>query len=244
MNTSACTLQADTFRVACSHRRRCCVAGDGQGLGFHTHAHTWLGLIAGVKAWLLFEPGAFPRGNLSYPNRMLGAERLLSQWAADGGGEEGGGRPMLCFQHPGEILYLPTGWAHAPLTLGETVGIGGQTQTCSGAEACTALIEQLEASLSLGGKARAEAELYRLLSHAHLMLGQDQSRHRMRELFQVMYHIETVSRTIVAGIWVAFFSAIIVRTGLSPRADDDGGGCRRAEHFRGREGCSEPGAKG
>ena len=187
------------------HTDGACVAGDGQGLGFHTHAHTWLGLIAGVKAWLLFEPGAFPRGNLSFPNRMLGAERMLSQWAADGEGEEGAARPMLCFQHPGEILYLPTGWAHATLNLGETVGIGGQTQTCSGAEACTALIEQLEASLSLGGKRRAEAELYRLLSHAHLMLGQDQSRHRMRELFQVMYHIETVSRTVVAGIWVAFF---------------------------------------
>jgi hypothetical protein len=37
-------------------------------------------------------------------------------------------RPLECEAGPGDVFYLPGGWAHLTLNLGETVGIGGQIQ--------------------------------------------------------------------------------------------------------------------
>jgi len=38
-----------------------------------------------------------------------------------------GFKPMECIQQPGDILYLPAGWSHLTMNIGEAIGIGGQT---------------------------------------------------------------------------------------------------------------------
>ena len=108
------------------------LGGDGLGLGFHTHADSWLGLFAGIKRWLLFEPGSFPTGEKLFPNRMLGVDALMRQWQ-NSTREHPHLLPLDCYQFPGELLYLPAGYAHATQNLGDSIGIGGQTQICSGA---------------------------------------------------------------------------------------------------------------
>eukprot|EP01049_Picozoa_sp_SAG25_P023577 SAG25_NODE_10122_length_345_cov_0.841463_1_plen_114_part_11 len=99
------------------------VGSDGQGLGFHTHSDSWLGLAAGMKRWLLFAPGTFPT---AFPSRLLDVELLLRRgWSRQPNGTESP-PPMECFQRAGEILYLPAGWTHATQNVGEAVGVGGQ----------------------------------------------------------------------------------------------------------------------
>ena len=191
------------------------LGADGTGLGFHTHADTWLGLAAGAKRWLLFEPGAFPADDPLFPNRMLDAEQLMRHWPSArgnssddddddgddrgrGGSSTGVARPMDCVQQAGEIMYLPAGWAHSTLNLGETVGVGGQTQTCEPPDGCKSLIKRLESAASSnkggggGGGALGDPESLRLMSHAHLLLGQGK-KDRAHEA-QVMFAIEYAFR--------------------------------------------------
>lgn len=37
-----------------------------------------------------------------------------------------GGLPLECVQKPGEVLYLPSGWKHLTVNVGEAIGVGGQ----------------------------------------------------------------------------------------------------------------------
>jgi hypothetical protein len=181
------------------------IGGDGTGLGFHTHADTWLGLAAGEKRWLLFEPGEFPANDPMFPNRMLSTAQLMYLWPGKSSGTNTTGnmpRPMECIQHIGDIMYLPAGWAHATQNLGDTVGVGGQTQTCEPPDGCKSLIHRLENAFFSGtGQRRSTAagkssigdpEALRLISHAHLLVGQA-SKDRAREA-QVMFSIEQAFR--------------------------------------------------
>ena len=171
------------------------LGGDGSGLGFHTHADTWLGLAAGAKRWLLFEPGSIPADDPLFPNRMLDAQQLLESWPNSSTAGEVD-TPMDCMQRAGEILYLPAGYAHATYNLGETVGIGGQTQTCEASAGCKRLIKRLEGAMDNrttgGGGSKLDPEALRLISHAHLLLGQG-GKDRSHET-QVMWCIESAFR--------------------------------------------------
>jgi tetratricopeptide (TPR) repeat protein len=40
--------------------------------------------------------------------------------------QDEGYRPLECVQKPGEIFYLPAGWLHSTMNIGETIGIGQQ----------------------------------------------------------------------------------------------------------------------
>jgi ribosomal protein L16 Arg81 hydroxylase len=35
-------------------------------------------------------------------------------------------RPLECVQEAGDTMYLPAGWSHLTVNIGETIGIGGQ----------------------------------------------------------------------------------------------------------------------
>ena len=184
------------------------LGGDGTGLGFHTHADTWLGLAAGAKRWLLFEPGRFPAHDPMFPNRMLSTAQLMQRWPGNSSDPDAAGsmpRPMECIQRAGDIMYLPAGWAHATENLGDTVGVGGQTQTCEPPEGCKSLINRLETAASAIGRrpdgtrvaaagkgGDGDPEALRLISHAHLLVGQA-SKDRAREI-QVMFSIERAFR--------------------------------------------------
>jgi hypothetical protein len=100
------------------------VGGSRRGLPFHVHGETWLGLVFGRKRWFLYPPGK----GLTNMARV-GHHPLLSVWhwfkhvLPHLKGEE---RPLQCSQRAGEVMYLPPGWKHLTLNIGETVGVGGQ----------------------------------------------------------------------------------------------------------------------
>lgn len=35
-------------------------------------------------------------------------------------------RPLECLQNPGDVVYLPSGWSHLTVNVGETIAVGGQ----------------------------------------------------------------------------------------------------------------------
>lgn len=100
------------------------IGASRRGLPFHVHGETWIGLVVGHKRWFLFPPG---RGLSTMTE--VGHHPLMSVWhwfervLPRLRGEE---RPLQCSQSAGEVVYLPPGWKHLTLNVGETVGVGGQ----------------------------------------------------------------------------------------------------------------------
>ena len=91
----------------------------GAGLPFHNHGESWLGLVHGSKHWFLYPPGTAA----SVPMDVISG---VQYWARNVLPTLGGNKPMQCTQKPGEILYVPQGWIHATLNIGEAVAVGGQ----------------------------------------------------------------------------------------------------------------------
>lgn len=120
------------------------------GLPFHVHGKTWISVIHGAKRWFVYPPGFSPPSttdphfqNLTsrsfttvlfgvstwfdevypilrqFPSLSLDTFHQLSPTQ--------GFRPMECVQEAGDIMYLPDGWSHMTLNLGETIGFGGQS---------------------------------------------------------------------------------------------------------------------
>lgn len=113
------------------------------GLPFHTHGETWLGLVYGSKMWYFYPPGTGPPPpSVQQPFSPLDS---VSHWAdvtlpslrslpfaptprgntSLPAGEEFY-RPLECLQSPGDIMYVPAGWSHQTINVGEAIGVGSQ----------------------------------------------------------------------------------------------------------------------
>ena len=105
------------------------------GLPFHSHGETWLGLVYGMKRWFLYPPGASQPISIERTHNPL---RTVYQWfleiypqlqSLDQPPIHGelpvhqsaneGYRPLECVQMPGDIMYVPSGWNHLTLNIGE-----------------------------------------------------------------------------------------------------------------------------
>ncbi len=97
------------------------------GLQFHVHGPTWLGVVFGQKRWFLHPPGAGLSSNAAYHeagwhplmNMMTFVDSVLSKLGRVAG-------PLQCTQLPGDVIYLPAGYKHATLNIGETLAAGCQ----------------------------------------------------------------------------------------------------------------------
>eukprot|EP00930_Biecheleria_cincta_P032073 TRINITY_DN22255_c0_g2_i1.p1 TRINITY_DN22255_c0_g2~~TRINITY_DN22255_c0_g2_i1.p1 ORF type:complete len:597 (-),score=108.42 TRINITY_DN22255_c0_g2_i1:5-1759(-) len=92
----------------------------------HTHVETWQLLLAGLKAWWISSPGA----DL---DRDLGEDPCTALRTADPTSsslprvKREGGKPLLCVQRPGEVMYFGDQMPHATCNLESFVlGIGAQ----------------------------------------------------------------------------------------------------------------------
>ena len=86
-------------------------AGTGAPVHFHTHAYNVL--VHGRKKWVLLPP-----------RHSLYATQHIQKWLQ---GPEytalrDSGTAIECVQEPGDVLYVPTSWAHGVLNLAESVG--------------------------------------------------------------------------------------------------------------------------
>ena len=95
---------------------------SGTGIHFHFHLDAWLELLAGYKRWFLYPPSV---GN--QPGR--GATQSSLEWVLDAlPSLSVDQRPLQCVQGPGQIMYVPEGWYHAVVNIGDTVAIAGQAR--------------------------------------------------------------------------------------------------------------------
>lgn len=105
------------------------LGGADQGLQFHTHGASWLGLVYGVKEWWIFPPGAFPADIAAAMMPLHPANdwvppmttKLLENQRS---GEQLGNddRLLHCVQQEGEALFIPAGFAHATRNLHPSIG--------------------------------------------------------------------------------------------------------------------------
>lgn len=86
-------------------------AGTGAPAHFHTHAYNVL--VHGRKKWALMPP----RAGL-YSTQHIQVWRKSTEYKQ----MRAAGDLLECIQEPGDVLYVPTAWAHGVLNLDTSVG--------------------------------------------------------------------------------------------------------------------------
>lgn len=92
------------------------------GLPMHAHGETWLGVAHGAKRWLVAAPGSGFDPEFVRLLHPLASSRVIFD-AFDHAPQ---GSMSSCLQRAGDVVYLPAGWKHATLNVGETLAIGEQ----------------------------------------------------------------------------------------------------------------------
>jgi len=98
------------------------VGASGSGIPFHHHTHAYNELLAGAKRWSFLPPGdrdldegVRRRGHLAWLREVLP-------------GLPPGG-VLECTQQPGDVIFVPEGWWHATLNLGEVLAVAQLSST-------------------------------------------------------------------------------------------------------------------
>ncbi|CAC5382402.1 unnamed protein product [Mytilus coruscus] len=91
------------------------------GVSFHKHADSWNGVLYGRKRWFLYPIDHTPPGGVFTGYTMLEwFDMIYPKIKAEVD------KPIECVQRAGEILYLPEGFYHGTINIGDTVAIGIQ----------------------------------------------------------------------------------------------------------------------
>nr|KAG5690113.1 hypothetical protein BaRGS_010704 [Batillaria attramentaria] len=93
------------------------LGATGTGLEFHAHNDARNGVVFGMKRWFLYPVNRHPPGGMDI-NSMEWYEHIyLSQKLTE---ED---KPLECVQEAGEIIYIPEGYWHAVINIGDTIGM-------------------------------------------------------------------------------------------------------------------------
>jgi len=90
------------------------LAASNTGVPFHTHGAVFAEVIHGRKRWFLYPPGNKPKFE---PN-----ETTL-KWVIDEYGLSTSTVLQECILQSNEVLYIPSGWWHSTLNIGQSVFI-------------------------------------------------------------------------------------------------------------------------
>ncbi len=113
------------------------IGADLQGLSFHYHGAAWNAVIFGKKRWILYDPRRW-MDNEDEPNlqrrlalatddswdTILPTSEWIRQlypdpWRTNEIRNWG----MDCIQHAGTMMYVPKGWMHMVVNIGDTVSV-------------------------------------------------------------------------------------------------------------------------
>eukprot|EP00755_Sulcionema_specki_P025099 Sspe_Gene.82543::Locus_54100_Transcript_1_1_Confidence_1.000_Length_1491::g.82543::m.82543 len=97
------------------------IGPDNDGVMMHTHGATWLAILSGKKRWYFFPPDGF-KGRAYDELALLPSCKLTEGVAA----LPQHLRPIEVIQETGEVMFLPDGWWHSTVNIGETMMVGGQ----------------------------------------------------------------------------------------------------------------------
>jgi hypothetical protein len=93
------------------------IGKTGSGIGLHQHQDAWNQLLLGRKRWTVYpgDPGGVPPAASYNPSRphLRWLRDVYPSLPADA-------RPLECVQRPGDVVYVPSGWYHATVNIGDT----------------------------------------------------------------------------------------------------------------------------
>lgn len=92
------------------------------GLPMHAHGETWLGLAHGAKRYFAAPPGGGIDPDVRKEIHPLASAR---QWY-EAVIVERNQSMLSCLQRASDVVYLPAGWKHATLNVGDAVAVGRQ----------------------------------------------------------------------------------------------------------------------
>jgi len=96
------------------------------GINFHFHKDGWNEVLFGRKRWFFYPPSITP------PNGYNSHEPVYKWYDENyatlvANKSDAHRHPIECFQYPGEIMYVPEGWFHSTINIGETIAVAGQS---------------------------------------------------------------------------------------------------------------------
>ncbi|XP_066271177.1 uncharacterized protein [Branchiostoma lanceolatum] len=88
---------------------------SGLGLGWHEHGDAWNGVVFGEKHWYVYNRSVVPPGLHWYQPADWAkyVYKLLPYHK----------RPLECVQEAGDIVYIPQGFYHSAINMGETIAV-------------------------------------------------------------------------------------------------------------------------
>eukprot|EP00804_Cyclotella_cryptica_P011474 CCRYP_016394-RB/>CCRYP_016394-RB protein AED:0.43 eAED:0.43 QI:195/1/1/1/1/1/4/148/320 len=108
------------------------IGRDLQGLTFHRHNAAWNVVVFGTKRWILYDGERFAQNitrlkrmtrDVDNPIQLTGANWIRQLYNKNERMEEIRTYGHDCIQRAGEMLYVPYGWAHMVVNIGDTVAI-------------------------------------------------------------------------------------------------------------------------
>ena len=121
------------------------IGHDAQGLTFHRHDAAWNVVVFGTKRWILYDAERISNSarlksmtrDVRNPIQLDSANWIRNLYHKDDREEEIRTHGHDCIQRAGDLMYVPRGWAHMVLNIGDTVavlslrGAGGANQTAN-----------------------------------------------------------------------------------------------------------------
>jgi len=108
------------------------VGRDLQGLTFHRHNAAWNVVVFGSKRWILYDAERIA-GNktrlkrmtrdVNNPVQLTSPNWIRKLYHMDERMDEIRNHGHDCVQRAGEMLYVPRGWAHMVVNIGDTVAV-------------------------------------------------------------------------------------------------------------------------
>ncbi|KAK7462076.1 hypothetical protein BaRGS_00038524, partial [Batillaria attramentaria] len=92
------------------------LGASGSGVSFHTHNDGRGAMVFGRKRWFVYPATRSPPGGLLPLSVMEWYAHIYPKLPE----EE---RPLECVQEAGEIFYIPEGYYHAVINIGDTIGM-------------------------------------------------------------------------------------------------------------------------
>ena len=94
----------------------------GSGAPMHYHSHSYNVLVFGRKRWVILPP-----------RHALFSKQHIANWLeTEYKALRDDGAAMECIQEPGDVLYIPEGWAHGVLNLDDSIGFSTEFKEWEG----------------------------------------------------------------------------------------------------------------
>jgi len=107
------------------------IGHDLQGLTFHRHNAAWNAVVFGAKRWILYDAERIANitrlktmtRDIKNPIQLDTANWIRKLYNKDDRMHEIRNYGHDCVQRAGEMMYVPRGWAHMVLNIGDTVAV-------------------------------------------------------------------------------------------------------------------------